>query len=329
MPTTFQLHIFAAAMFIAVLPGIAWAATPTIEHATPSPDSLATFAGFIGEGVVKNPSDLAVGTDGSVWVTDQGTDQVHKFDGKGKHLLTFGETGQARGQFEFADFGSVDADRDGDVYVLDTGNQRVQKFTPDLEFVLEWGENGVGPGKFLHPTEIAVRGDGTSFVVDASDAATVQQFDSSGKFVQQIAPTGISTQFFEPAKLGLDSAGNLYVPDITRIYVFDPEGRLMRTIQTNEIDNGSVGLFMDVAIAQSGFIYASDLQFNKVTVLNPDGEYVGAFGGPGTQSGQFAEMDDVVIDGTGRLLVLDYGNRRIQVFELTDLSSATPVVTPA
>jgi tripartite motif-containing protein 71 len=315
------------AVLLATLPGVVSAGTPTADEATPSPGSLATFAGFFGDDVLQQPSSIAVGPDGSVWVTDLGTDQVHQFDAEGNHLLSFGESGEGPGQFEFADFGAVDLDGDGNVYVLDTGYQRVQKFTPDLEFELQWGENGSNPGEYLHPSDIAVREDGTVFVVDAM-SGKVQQFDSSGAFVQEIVPTGISTEFLEPVRASIDSANNLYVPDITRIYVFDPDGRHIRTIRTNEIDNGTVGLLMDVEMSKSGFIYASDVQFSKITVFDPDGAFVGTWGSPGASSGQFVEVDDLVFDSAGQLLVLDFGNQRIQIFELAEPPYATPVATP-
>ena len=164
----------------AALPGTVHAATPTASEATPSPDSLATYAGLFAEGMVQQPSDIAIGPDGSVWVTDMATDQLYQFDADGKLIRTFGETGQGEGQFEFADFGAVGLDGDGNVYVLDTGNQRVQKFTPDLTFTLAWGENGVANGEFQHPSDIAVQKDGSSFVVDAL-SGRLQQFDSSGQ----------------------------------------------------------------------------------------------------------------------------------------------------
>jgi DNA-binding beta-propeller fold protein YncE len=252
------------------------------------------------------------------------TDQVHKFDAAGNHMLAFGETGQEPGQFEFADFGAVDLDGDGNVFVLDTGNQRVQKFTPDLTFELEWGRNGSEAGEFLHPSDIAVSDDGMVFVVDAF-SGKVQQFDSSGEVVREIIPSEPATQFFEPARLGVDSAGNLYVPDITRVYVFDPDGRQIRVIQTNETGNGSIGLGMGVAVAQSGFVYVSDAQSGQIAVLDPEGMIVGYWGSPGSEIGQFNEVDSLATDDAGRLLVLDFGNRRIQEFTLVESPSATPI----
>lgn len=302
------------------------AATPTADEATPAPNPFAAYVGLLGEGTIQQPTDLAVGPDGSVWITDMATDQVHTFDAGGTLLHSFGETGQGRGQFEFADFGAVDLDADGNVYILDTGNQRIQKFTPDLTFELEWGRNGSEAGEFQHPSDIAVSDDGMAYVVDAF-SGKVQQFDSSGTFVREIIPSEPATQFFEPARIGLDSAGYLYVPDITRVYVFDPDGRQIRVIQTNETDNGSIGLGMGVAVSQSGFVYVSDAQSGRIAVLDPEGRILGYWGSPGSEIGQFLEVDSLDTDDQGRLLVLDFGNRRVQVFQLVESPSATPVAT--
>ena len=152
MPTKL-LPLLLGVALAAALSGMVHAATPTASNATPSPDSLATYAGLFAERMVQQPSDVAIGPDGSVWVTDMATDQLYQFDADGKLIRTFGETGQGDGQFEFADFGAVGLDGDGNVYVLDTGNQRVQKFTPDLTFTIAWGRTGWRmANSSIHPT---------------------------------------------------------------------------------------------------------------------------------------------------------------------------------
>jgi len=323
MPTKL-LPLLLGVALAAALSGMVHAVTPTASNATPSPDSLATYAGLFAERMVQQPSDVAIGPDGSVWVTDMATDQLYQFDADGKLIRTFGETGQGDGQFEFADFGAVGLDGDGNVYVLDTGNQRVQKFTPDLTFTIAWGKNGVANGEFQHPSDIAVEKDGSSFVVDAL-SGRLQQFDSSGKYMQDIVPTGLAGAFFEPARLGLDADGNLYVPDLTRIYVFDSTGHQIRAIQTNEIDNGEVWVGNGAAVSESGNLYVSDWQSSRIAAFDAKDKFVGYLGGPGTDPGQFSEVDTLVIDSAGQLVVLDFGNRRIQVFALAEPSGGTPV----
>jgi DNA-binding beta-propeller fold protein YncE len=318
MRLLFGLAIFAAS------PGVVGAATPTAGEATPSPDAIATYVGLFAEGMVQQPSDIAISPDGSVWVTDMATDQLYQFDAGGKLVRTFGETGQGDGQFEFADYGAVGLDGHGNVYVLDTGNERVQKFTPDLTFTLAWGKNGSANGEFLHPTDIAVEEDGSSFVVDAH-SGRLQQFDASGAYIQDIVPSDLADQFFEPGRLGLDSDGNLYVPDLTRTYVFDSAGHQIRAIQTNEINNGEVWVGNGAAVSKTDFLYVSDWQSSRIAVFDPDDVFVGYLGGPGTGPGQFSEVDTLVIDGAGQLMVLDFGNRRIQVFTLVEPSGGTPV----
>jgi streptogramin lyase len=300
------------------------AATPTAGSATPAAGSLATYVGLFAEGMVQQPSDVAIGPDGSVWVTDIATDQLYQFDADGKLVRTFGETGQGEGQFEFADGGAVGLDGNGNVYILDTGNQRIQKFTPDLNVTRAWGKNGAGHGEFLHPTDIAVEADGSSFVVDAF-SSRLQHFDTSGKYVHDIVPTDLADEFFEPARLGLDSEGNLYVPDLTRIYVFDSSGTQTRVIQTNEIDNGEVWVGNGAVVSKAGYLYVSDWQSNRIATFDRNDAFVGYLGGPGSGPGEFSEVDALAINGTGQLMVLDFGNARIQVFKFAEPSGGRPV----
>ena len=223
------------------------------REATPSPDSLATYVGLFAdeEGPTADLTSRLVRMDLSgspIWRPTRFTSSTPT----GKLIRSFGETGQGDGQFEFADFGAVGLDGDGNVYVLDTGNQRVQKFTPDLTFMIEWGKIGSGERRIRASIRHRrTEKDGTSFVIDAL-SGRLQQFDSSGAVHAGHRPHRSGGRVLRAWAAGLDSDGNLYVPDLTRIYVFDSTGHQIRAIQTNEIDNGEVWVGNGAAVSESG-----------------------------------------------------------------------------
>ncbi len=69
----------------------------------------------------------ALGPDGSVFVSDgYGNARVHKFDPKGRLLLSWGEPGTDPGEFNIVH--NITCDADGFVYVADRENHRVQVF---------------------------------------------------------------------------------------------------------------------------------------------------------------------------------------------------------
>jgi DNA-binding beta-propeller fold protein YncE len=83
------------------------------------------------------------------YVADHNNDRIQKFDEDGSHLLSWGTTGTANGQFD--DPGEVTVDDDGNVYVADAANNRIQKFDDVGGFLLTWGSLGSGNGEFQVP----------------------------------------------------------------------------------------------------------------------------------------------------------------------------------
>ena len=56
------------------------------------------------------------------------------------------------------------------------------------------------------------------------------------------------------------------------------------------------------------------LDFYGVNRFDTNGELLGYFGSGGTNAGQFDAPTDIAVDSTGKIYVLDTGNKRVQVF---------------
>ena len=69
---------------------------------------------------------------GNVYITDQRTDTVKKFDSRGNQILSWGA-----GQFNNPMGLSIDPT--GNVYVVDHDNQRIQKFSPNGSSIAIFG----------------------------------------------------------------------------------------------------------------------------------------------------------------------------------------------
>jgi len=79
------------------------------------------------------PCDIAGDSDGNLYVLDGGNHRVQKFDNKGKHLTTFGRSGQGPGEFQWPF--SIDIDKDGNIFIADWMNVRLEVFSPHGEYL--------------------------------------------------------------------------------------------------------------------------------------------------------------------------------------------------
>ncbi len=154
----------------------------------------------------------------NIWIVDQMTNTVLKFDPEGQVVMILGRKAEAisvpaRGPGaggapnpppaanELPGAGiptdlfnrptDVAFDAAGNIYVADgVGNQRVAKFDKNGVFVKSWGSKGAEPGQFgTSARAIAVDAQGNVYVADSGNKR-IQVFDSNGIFKSQIINVG-------------------------------------------------------------------------------------------------------------------------------------------
>ncbi len=164
-----------------------------------------------------------------------------------------------------------------------------------------------------------------------------------------------------PSSVAIDGAGNIYVGEQTnhRISVFTPGGTFVRAFGRGVLTGGTTAEICTaattcqigsagsgageletagrgMAVDAAGQLYVAESVNNRISVFNPDGSFVRAFGWgvntgasvfevcttssecqaglPGGGSGQLSFPVDVEVDGAGNLYVADSNNNRISVF---------------
>jgi len=189
---------------------------------------------------------------------------------------TWGMAGAGPGQFNRPK--GLDVAANGDVYVVDSLNHRVQVFDKDGQFLRQWGGQGNGPGQFQEPWGIAVDSNaGVVYVCDTWNHR-IQKFTLEGRFLTQWGAFGDS----KGAAVGME-------------YMFyGPR---------------------DIVIDAAGNLYVADTGNKRIMRFDPDGKFLGQWGGIGDGEGQFQEPVGLVIDGQGNIYVADTWNRRIQKFD--------------
>jgi hypothetical protein len=141
---------------------------------------------------------------------------------------TWGTPGTGPGQFDTPIYAALV--QDGSVLVADSGNDRVQRFTQDGAFLAAYGSQGSGPGQFDRVGGIAQAPDGDIFVVDPLNNR-VQRFDNNMNFEAAWGTPGTDPDELQfPQGAAIDSAGLVYIDDLSQVKVFNADGVFQRLI---------------------------------------------------------------------------------------------------
>lgn len=116
------------------------------------------------------PTQVAVASDGTVYVLDAGNFRVQAFSAAGQFLRTWGKVGRAFG--EFARPRGLAVGNDGNVYVSDAAFRNVQVFTPEGRLLLAIGSESIAdlPGQYAMLAGVAVDELDHVYIVDQAFA---------------------------------------------------------------------------------------------------------------------------------------------------------------
>ncbi|MBA7702314.1 hypothetical protein ES703_111078 [subsurface metagenome] len=183
-------------------------------------ESLATIKH--GGPPFNRPTGIALSPSGEIYVSDgYGNARVHKFTPDGTLLFSWGEPGNAPGQFSLPH--SIWVDKRERVWVADRENNRIQIFDARGEFLSQWTD-------LSHPTDIFIDDEETVYVSELSrrvsiftiDSKLLARWDSQG----QAKETAL---FIAPHTIAVDSRGDLYVGEVS--WTHDRIDRGSRTVQ--------------------------------------------------------------------------------------------------
>ncbi len=183
-------------------------------------DEKGRFVREIGQGLYGFVFAHAVRIDpqDNVWVVDEGSNMVIKFDPQGRVLMTMGRkpeainvpsasanegAGGGRGGAAAGAPGCGGTPGDtfnrpadvawnsaGDIYVADGyNNSRVVKFDKNGRYIKCWGSRGNGPGQFNVLHSIAIDAQGNVYIADRENRR-IQVFDGDGNFKTQFTNVG-------------------------------------------------------------------------------------------------------------------------------------------
>ena len=151
-------------------------------------DREGNFLRTWGQGLFTRAHGLHIGTDDTLYCTDDGDHTVRHMTTDGKMLMEIGIPGKPaeymRGE-PFHRCTHAALSPGGDIYVSDGyGNARVHKYSPDGKLLFSWGEPGTNPGEFNIVHNICCDDDGWVYVADRENHR-IQVFNGQGKYETQ------------------------------------------------------------------------------------------------------------------------------------------------
>lgn len=224
-------------------------------------------------GKFNEPWGVAVGPNGSVYVTDTWNHRVQKFSSTGKFITTWGTFGQTGVDAVDSFYGprGIAVDSQGRVYVADTGNKRIVVFDSDGNFITYFGSAGLDPGQFDEPVGVTVDKEGMVYVTDtwnqrvqaffpSSDGLEyipAKQWDVYGWFGQSVDNKPF---------IAVNDLGHVFItdPEGYRIMEFDADGQLLRVWGDLADSTPGFGLASGIAIDPDGHVWVTDGLYNRI-----------------------------------------------------------------
>lgn len=275
-------------------------------------------------------------SDGTTWWggSDPGNHRIQIFSSSGAYLHTIGMTGSAgtannrfHGPRHIAIYGNT-------LYVADSGNHRVQLFDVSnplsptyVATIGVTGQSGSDNSHLGSPSGVAAD---TSYIYVADTWNNrVQIFNRATRaYAATMGGTqgAGNYQFFGPSDVAVDAAGNIYVADFvnTRVQQFNSSRSYVRIYGTTGAPYLTDGYHYNspsgVAAAADGSLYITEDSGHRLIKLNAAGQLewtVGAAGVKGDWNHANDRLNnpaDVVLDISGRVLVADRWNGRVQIF---------------
>ncbi len=283
-------------------------------------DRTGKYVREIGQGIYGflQPQQVRVDPQDNVWVVDQMSSQVIKFDSNGRVQMVLSRKPEAM---------TVPAPR---LTPLPTNIPTIQ---PEPPAGGGGGRGGGAPGgppplpgagvegeSFSRPTDVAWDAQGNIYVADGYGNARVAKYDRNGKWMKNWGSRGTGQgQFNIVHGIAIDAQGNVYVGDEgnKRVQVFDTEG----TFKTQFTNVGAPdGVVPDARPQQVLYVaHTGDpdgMEDAAIYKVDLKGNVLGRFGSAGKLPKEFSLVNSIDCRNENELLVGELANWRVQKITL-------------
>ena len=256
-------------------------------------------------GEFQNPSGLAVGREGFIYVADTGNGRIDVFDSDGQPVAALGRLGSGEGEFQ--NLCAVAAAADGNLLGLDCKTRWIKRFARSGRWLGNFG----GPDQLTTPSGLAVAPDGSVVVADAGEQS-IFRFDSTGALVARAGASEDGPGSVKPAAIAVRSDGTVYVIDNATAHVQRFSAQLEYQLQWS-LPRAQAG----TAIAVADAVYVTDPARGSVQRYTLDGDVEWTVGAAADDPARLLRPTAVATDAKGSVYVLDGGRNQVFRYDVT------------
>ncbi len=264
-------------------------------------------------GQFRSPRALSLGPQGNLYVADTGNNRIQKFNSRGEFLKEVGGFGWATEQFDRPV--DICAKTGLDVFIADYNNERIERYDKDFNYISSYysDESLSEDLQFGFPRAVTISNHGELFIIDGENYR-ILKINSFGEPELSFADYRWAEGKLEgPHQIAITSDDIVYVSDTTdrRIARYDYFGNYYGQLGAEAL-SAPAGLAVDA----SDNVWIADEGAHRIVVFDSTGRLLVSWDAEGPSPGAFRRPADIAVRD-GLVYVLDAGNCRVQVFEIT------------
>lgn len=222
---------------------------------------------------MREVSGIAVGGDGSFYITSSYSHSLSKYDPKGLLVKLVGKRGKGNGEFDNPN--GIAINSDGEVCVCDSINCRVQVFDSNLRYQRQFCTDLTAEG-LRHPSQpfsISFNQMGMIFITDPCNHS-ILMYSHNEQFYKSFGKEGSRLgELRVPKCIAIDSEGYIYVSDSgnNRVAVFhSSNGDPVTNLGCTGMGEGYLNSPSGIAVDDNGHIFICDTLNEHIQVFRDD-----------------------------------------------------------
>jgi DNA-binding beta-propeller fold protein YncE len=264
------------------------------------------------------PSDVAIGPKGNIYLVDGVNNRILVVDNTGKRKFEFGQQGEGQGEFKYPL--GIDISDDGKVFIADTGNHRIQVFNLKGDFQYMFKVKSGPEEKPSDPVDVLVSRLNKYVYISDNDNHKIKVYHQNGTFEFEWGKFGEEPgKFRYPGILAQNEYNEIFVVDVlnTRVQKFDPFGNFIAEIGSWGVLPGKLFRPKGVAVDKKNRVFVTDSYMGVVQVFSDLGRFIGVICENGNHKKFVTPVGIALDDKAGRLLVVEMRANKINVLKLS------------